>query len=146
MVPAIPPPVLIMPSDTAYWNIVRPKVKVAFERVSADQVFGTQNCKNVKLLQLFSQLFTFLTFIQDERQVDANNDSLGRDYGNKYYIDKYCIKTIKKSLLCRGFDSFTVFKAFNLYNLVDETEVTETTGGGIGTMTIDTGEIIFIIT
>ena len=146
MIP-VTPPTPIVPSPS-YWEIVRPKVKYAFEKVSADQVFGNANCKNVKLLRLYSQLYLFLTAITEERQMDASNDLMGQDYGNKYYIDKYCIKSIRKSLLCRGFDSFSVFKTFNLYNLVDENAIpiTELGGGGIGIMTIRGTDPQFIIT
>jgi len=111
-----------------FWDIVRDDVVLVFDKVASDQVYGGRNCKYSTLLRLYKELHMFLSFILEERIVDANNDPLGEDYGNEYYIEKYCIREIRKALICKGINKTKIFQIYNLYGLINTTQNSDLDG------------------
>jgi len=102
-----------------YWDLIHDHVVRLFDKVSSDQIYGVQNCKNTKQLMLYKQLEIFLSIICQERIWDAENDPYGFDLGNEYYIVTNHIVEIKKALRCRMDKSLinTIFTIFGLYDL-----------------------------
>ncbi len=107
-----------------FWEAVRNNTYSIFNNITSEQVYGKTSNK-MCLLKLYHRIAFFLDNIYEKRYMDSINDG---DEGNEYYIDLYCIETIKKALLCRGIDSNTIKKMFHIYSLDNDTDDTEGVG------------------
>ena len=143
----IPPVAAHLERRQQYWAIVYKPALRCFDRVASDQVFGIRNRKNAQALRLMKQLEFYLGIIEEERYWDAVNDQDGLDKGSSYYIEKNCIKSIRRALVCRGFSAgllSKIFDIFGLYDLNDTTPSEEKDGIGIMGLEAESGKVFNI--
>jgi len=105
-----------------FWDYLYDSINILFDKEMSNIVFGkkdeclTQNLMDVHHLLLFLKLIYF------ERLEDANNSSTGLDQGNLYYIEKYCLNTVRDRFTCKGFSIAAILKVFQLFDLVEDEE------------------------
>jgi len=118
--------------EILFWNAIYPELNKVFDKVVANEAFGMKDDCQAQNLMDVQHLLLFLKLIDYERDFDAEQSEDGLDYGNAYYIEKYCTKTIQDRFYCKGFSLQTIMYVFQLFNLILDEYVDD----GIGFMEI----------
>ena len=116
-----------------FWEYLKEGIDTIFDQAVANKAFGKIDTCLAGTLTSVHQLLLFLQLIDIERAQDAFDATDGLDQGNRYYMDKYCINTIRDRYRCKGFSIQAVLKVFELFDLVNE----EDSRDGIGYMQVE---------
>lgn len=112
-----------------YWTMARSEIVRLFGKVASDQVYGLINKFNVNKLRMYKFIYEYLGIMYEERAMDLARE--GTDLGDDYYKELYCIKSIKKALVCKGINPSLIdfyFSSTNVYDIATTVVLAATSG------------------
>lgn len=116
-----------------FWEYLEEDINNLFDNNAANEAFGNKDFDAMQNLMDVHHLLFFLKLIDEERKMDIIANASSVDKGNLFYIDKWCIKCLRKQFECKGFSILSILKVFQLFDLVEDSEIQD----GIGYMQIE---------
>lgn len=100
-----------------YYYLMSPYIMEQAKKAAAADAFGNLDAENRALdaMNDIHMLYGYLLSVHFQRVWDAELDTVcHRDFGNKYYYDKYKFECLAEHFLCLGIDIYPVLELFDI--------------------------------